>query len=943
MSVSTSVQDGLHIGHANVFHLCNKILDISSLLNASPQLHLLGLTETRLNLQSSSLVSIPNYHFMRKDAKQSGHTGMGIYVHCDITKFITRRSDLESEEVECMWLQFKRSEKDSLLLICFLYRNPASLYSWYDDFVQMMDVVTGQHNKANIILMGDFNLDMLKPQVSWESTFSLFGLKQLVTKPTRVTPTSTTLLDHIYTNNQSKISNVLLSDISISDHCPIICTWSCKVVKTVKDNHTTMEYRSFKRFNDDKFLCELSLANFADIYKCSNANDAVYRWYNIFLPIVDKHAPIRRKRVKHQTLPGWISKDIIEAMKLRDQLKKDKQFNEYKKQRNVVSQLVKNAKKEHFENMIREQNDTAHLWRAMNSITGKSKTNKGSNKSNFTSEELNKYFLSLSDVICPVLSHPSVIKQPISPRLEQFCDERLKSSESCVIPEIAVHEVGKYISNLANKKSMGIDKINAFPLKLALPYIVEPLTYLYNLCLRTNIFPEAWKCAKVVPLPKSSDTSELNNHRPISILSALSKPLEKHIHKHLANFVENHNLFHSLQSGFRKHHSCQTALSRMCSSWLSAINKCNMVGAVFIDLRKAFDLIDHDLLLNKLTLYTKSFSLVTLMRSFLSNRTQQVIINGSSSSLGYVIRGVPQGSILGPLLFCLFINDLPLHIINKNVDCDLFADDGSLHTSASNIQTLEKLLQVELNNVLQWCTNNKMLINPQKTKSMVITSRQKHQRERLKLNIAIGNNSIEQVKSHRVLGVTVDEELRWHFHINNVCKTVARNIYLLSKLKLYVDKHALNLFFHAHCMSHINYASTVWSKAGEVHLKKLNSLHRRAAKIIVPNAFLSTDQKLKSAGILPLTQQFDFNTAVLVYKTRLGLAPQYLKVLLLVSGGKYFNDKYILPQTRIDLFKSSFSFQGAYIWNSLPASVKKCESLGSFKYCLKKHFMKTNA
>jgi hypothetical protein len=804
----------------------------------------------------------------------------------------------------------------------------------------MMDVVANQHKKANIILLGDFNLDMLKPQVSWESTFFLYGLKQLVTKPTRVTPTSTTLLDHIYANNQSKISNIRLSDVSISDHCPIVCTWSCKVAKIAKSTHTTIEYRSFKRFNKDHFLYDLSSVNFSDVYNCSDANDAVAMWYDIFLPIVDKHAPIRRKRVKHQTLPGWMSNDIIEAMKLRDRLKKDKQFNEYKKQRNVVSELVKKAKKAHFENMIHEQSDTAHLWRAMNNITGKGSTNKGSNKCNFSPDEFNNYFLSLSDVLDPTQSHPTTASQPASARLEQFCNERIPSSDSFTIPEIAVHEVGILISKLSNKKSMGTDKVNAFLLKLALPYIVEPLTHMYNLCLRTSTFPDAWKCAKVVPLPKSSDTSDLNNYRPISILSALSKPLEKHVHKHLANFIESHDLFHPFQSGFRKHHSCQTALSRMCNSWLSSINKCHIVGAIFLDLRKAFDLVNHDILLNKLVHYTKSDSLVSLMRSFLTDRTQRVIINSDSSSLGRVVRGVPQGSILGPLLFCLFINDLPLHIINNDVNCDLFADDGSLHTSASNIQTLEHTLQEELTNVLQWCTNNNMLVNAQKTKSMVITSRQKHQRKPLKLNFVVGKDSVEQVKSHRVLGVTVDDELRWHFHINNVCKTVARNIHLLSKLKLYVDKHALNLFFHAHCMSHINYASTVWSGAGDVHLNKLNSLHRRAAKVMVSNPFLSTDQKLRSAGILPLMKQFDFNTAVLVFKTRSKLAPLYLKTLLTVSGGNHESDKYILPRTRIDLFKCSFSFQGANVWNSLPASVRKCKSLGSFKYCLKKHLMK---
>jgi hypothetical protein len=690
----------------------------------------------------------------------------------------------------------------------------------------------------------------------------------------------------------------------------------------------------------DYFLYDLSSSNFADVYNCSDANDAVALWYDIFLPIVDKHAPIRRKRVKHQTLPGWMSTDIVEAMKLRDRLKKDNQFNKYKKQRNIVSELVKKAKKAHFETMIHEQSDTAHLWRAMNSITGKGSANKASNKSNFSPDEFNRYFLSLTDVLHPISSRQSPVSQPVSPRLEQFCKERIPSTESFSIPDIAVHEVGALIKNLANKKSMGTDQVNAFLLKLSLPYIVESLTHVYNLCLRTNTFPDAWKCAKVVPLPKSSDTTELNNYRPISILSALSKPLEKHVHKHLAQFIESHNLFHPFQSGFRKLHSCQTALSRMCNSWLSAINKCHIVGAIFLDLRKAFDLVDHDILLNKLIYYTKSDSLVSLMRSFLSDRTQLVMINSESSSIGRVTRGVPQGSILGPLLFCLFINDLPLHILNKNVDCDLFADDGSLHTSASNIQTLEHTLQEEVNNVSQWCADNNMLVNAQKTKCMVITSRQKHQRGPLKLNIVIDKDDVEQVKSHRVLGVTVDDELRWHLHINNVCKTVARNIYLLSKLKLYVDKHALNLFFHAHCMSHFNYASPVWSGAGDVHLIKLNSLHRRAVKVIVSNPFLSTDQKLRSAGILPLIKQFDFNTAILVFKTRHNLAPSYLRTVLNVSGANRESDKYLLPRTRIDLFKCSFSFQGANVWNSLPASVRKCKSLGSFKHCLKKYLTK---
>jgi hypothetical protein len=231
-------------------------------------------------VHADSQLNIPNYHFFRKDAKYPGHTGMGVYVQNDILNYVSRRLDLETEGVECMWFQFKRSDKDTPLLIGFVYRNPASLYSWYDDFVVMMDGIANRHPKANYILMGDFNIDLFKPQPSWESTFSLYGLKQLVTEPTRVTPTSSTLLDHIYTNNENYIVNVRLSDASVSDHSPILCTWSCKSPKNNKANHTTIVYRCFKKFDHSNFLSDLNCADFSPVYNCSNSNDAVTTRYS---------------------------------------------------------------------------------------------------------------------------------------------------------------------------------------------------------------------------------------------------------------------------------------------------------------------------------------------------------------------------------------------------------------------------------------------------------------------------------------------------------------------------------------------------------------------------------------------------------------------------------------------------------------------------------------
>ena len=220
---------------------------------------------------------------------------------------------------------------------------------------------------------------------------------------------------------------------------------------------------------------------------------------------------------------------------------------------------------------------------------------------------------------------------------------------------------------------------------------------------------------------------------------------------------------------------------------------------------------------------------------------------------------------------------------------------------------------------------------------MVITSRQKHQREPLRLQLKVGDHTIDQVNDHKVLGVLIDDKLTWEPHINHVCKNVARNLFLLSKLGHFVGLEARKCFFYAHCLSHINYASPVWSGASDNHIKKLNSLYRRGANILSRNLDIPTDLKLQQLQLLPLLQQFNFNTAVLVHKVRHNEAPTYLRDFLVQATSRYGSLNYLLPYTRIDMFKASFAFSGAAIWNSLPLNVKSVKSLPAFKKALRKH------
>ena len=214
------------------------------------------------------------------------------------------------------------------------------------------------------------------------------------------------------------------------------------------------------------------------------------------------------------------------------------------------------------------------------------------------------------------------------------------------------------------------------------PLRCEIVTYFYNLYIQQNTFPPALKAAKIIPLPEAEELSDPNNFRPISLLSVLTKSLERHIHKHLTQFIEDRNLFHPFQSGFRQRHSCHLALIRVCDTWLIAINQAQLSGAVFLDLKKAFDLVDHMLLLQKLAICLQNPSIVSLSKSFLQDRTQGVFLSGKDSTEGVVkcACGVPRVSVLGPLLFTISIDDLFLYITNPRVVCALFADDNSIHS-----------------------------------------------------------------------------------------------------------------------------------------------------------------------------------------------------------------------------------------------------------------------
>ena len=343
--------------------------------------------------------------------------------------------------------------------------------------------------------------------------------------------------------------------------------------------------------------------------------------------------------------------------------------------------------------------------------------------------------------------------------------------------------------------------------------------------------------------------------------------------------------------------------------------------------------------MKKLELYIPKSPTLQLIASYLSDRKQSVYVDGKTSTKSIITTGVPQGSILGPLLFILYVNDLPL-LMNKQSITELFADDGTIHTSGKTIDIVKDSLQVSLDQADKWSISNGMVIHPKKTKSIVITTRQKHQRGPLLLKLTLGNKDIDQTKTHKLLGIQIDCNIDWNQHISDLIKLLSKNVYLLSQLNKYATTEALKVFFDAHINSHINYASTVWDGCCDDLFKKVNALHRRAVKLILPHSSMPTDDKYNHLNILPLKIQLDYNKIYLIYKTLKGNTPSYLLSLLDKGTDRYGSNNLILPPSRIDLDQTSLAYSGSSLYNKIPTYMKNITSPAMFRSHLRRFLLR---
>ena len=599
--------------------------------------------------------------------------------------------------------------------------------------------------------------------------------------------------------------------------------------------------------------------------------------------------------------------------------------------------MLRKSRKKYFQDLVgcQSKNNSKDIWQAINCLSKKSVSKDSINPTNLTANDINSHFVNVPKTVVNVdRSNENDLRQ-----LKEFCASKTIKS-NLEISLLSVSEVYFSLIKLKQSSTRGFDDIDSKILKISAPVICDSLTYLYNLCIQKSYFPNALKQAKIIPLFKSGNKEDPCNYRPISILSPVSKLFEKHLYNSISKHIKDNDLLHPSQSGFRDKHSCHTVLTKLTDQWLSNVNSDLLTGAIFADFAKAFDVIDHSLLLRKLSVYKFSSNTLSLIQSFLSDRQQSVLLHGIQSDFLTQKYGIPQGSILGPLLFSLYINDLPLSVSSPS---EMFADDTTLHTSQPDLQSVNTKLQESLNQLVNWTELNRMCLHPKKTKYMLLTSRQKRQNiSSSPPSLFIQKSPVEEVSSHKVLGVIIDNNLTWSSHIDSLSKRISQKNHQLSKIKHFLNAKARSQFFHAYIQSVIDYASTLYDSSNPHTMKPLLRMHKRAVKLVLGKSSTLRPVDYSSLDILPLRDKFLYNKGITMYKIMNGLFPPSISAKFRKNQSR-FTDNICIPKPRIDLFKTSLIYSGSCLWNSLPKLIKNKPSLNSFKLALKRHlFHKLN-
>ena len=937
-------QKGFHCAHLNIRSLSNKHdLLRHTVRNCDNKLHVLGLSETWLTLHiPDTFVQIDNYVCIRNDRswskpdkpnqiKKGGGVCLYLSDHLNSSTVKYQSFDRSNNDIEIQWVEIM-NENCKNFIIANGYRPPDGNVVHFLEYLELtLDSL--DLTKNYLFLMGDFNIDFLDKRSEntkkLKSILKQYGIDQLINKPTRYSELKDSCLD-LVCSNLEHIANSVVCNINLSDHEMVLITRKKINIKKEKNSFSGRSYKDYDKVNFTERLLNQDWQVF------DTETDPEILWntmVNNIMNCIDKMCPLKNFKVRASDKP-WFTNELLEQIKDKDKAlkraKKTGKSNDWKiarRLRNDCLREVRRAKTDFIQNELNTNwNDSKKFWQQINTILPKN-TNSSTIKlidedtpvhTDKVSDFINKYFSNIGSKLAESINEP-------------WAYNGIRSDN--ILPDITttVEEVKRLTKEIDTAKSSAIINISSKIIKDTFESIPILLTRLFNLSLRQGIVPRSWKSAIVIPLKKEGNSPDVNNLRPISLLPIQIKLLEKIVHTRLLEHLEQYNLLDDKQGGFRPEHSTIDTIVKFTENLYKNLNSGRTTIAVYIDLRKAFDTVNHHILLQKLDLLGIQGSNFEWLKNYLQDRTQCTLANNVCSSKLNISCGVPQGSVLGPLLFLTYVNDMKNVLVNSSHY--LYADDTVIFISGENTIEVVNKLQVDLSRFDKWCKGNRLTVNTKKSNFVIYGTKSRVSKIH-NVELELNGDKLVRVPFYKYLGVFLDTTLNFNKHIDVSKKLICHKLYLLSKIRKHITEATATRIFQSMITPLIDYGDIIYSGTSANNLDKLQSLQNRGLRVCTnENNYLSADLLHQRCKIPDLNTRRTYNLRKYMFKQK-----SNMNIVVQREIRTRMHDSVVYETCRpiLEKYKKGAIYRGIKEWNSLDVDVRNIDSFTEFKSLQKK-------
>jgi len=905
-----------------------------------------------------------DYTFYYDTPSVSKVGGVGIFVHnswnCD-TVDDYKFENYHGVEVENLWLEISKSagKRTHKYIVGGVYRHPNSNVSLFNELLEK-SLCKIKKTCIPSIIAGDINIDLSKYRehsstTDYVDTLISNNFLPVIVMPTRITESSASVIDHMYYFEGKNVKRELTVNTGnlwsdITDHLPNYFVISYKKPsKSLLSDRPSVRIYSNK--NIHKFRRLVQSIDWKIMYSCNNVNDC-YTFLDTNLQKCFNESfntvKLSRSRAKDKK---WFTSNLKNCSKKKMCLYQKwlktgsvEDEIEYKTYRTCYKKMLNEAEKNYYSSQFDlKSNSVKQIWRNLNAVASFTKQ-----KSQVHIRKLTKNGIDITSPkqICNTLNEyfcnigPTLAKNIHCSTNDfmQYCFTTVKESMYC--NPVSAEEIINVVSRFQDNKSPGFDNIGSKLLKNVLYDILQPLVYIYNLSFTTGLVPSKLKIAKVIPAYKKGEKNNPGNYRPISLLSIFDKLLEKLMYNRIIAFLDKHNILYKFQYGFRRCHSTSLALIEMLDNVYTNLDTGNVTVAVYLDLQKAFDTVDHSILLYKLQMYGIRGIVLDWFQDYLTDRQQVVTIANNVSDLGSITCGVPQGSVLGPLLFLLYVNDIQ----NCAPDCSikLFADDTNIFVTGKSVKEAVDKANNSLLLLSNWFAVNKLSLSIDKTSYSIFGKNVNKNHNHI---LRLCNMDIKEVTCCKYLGIYVDNHLVWKNHIDYVYTKILKFVSIFYKLRENLNSRILQMIYFSFIYPQILYGIEIYANTNKSAIKRLMVLNNKVLRILQHQRIRVHNVELyRNYNTLPIPELHNYQLLILVHKFLYyneKLPPAFNNYFTLNYNVHNYNtrksNELHLQSLQTTVGKKIIKFKASQLWNQLPNEIKEIKSQNLFKSKLKNY------